>query len=52
MTGADKIQNIIGMSVVGPDFDKLKRYNIEELRQGPYEQPTKPELPPATTEST
>ncbi|KAF3005147.1 hypothetical protein E8E13_010449 [Curvularia kusanoi] len=28
-------KNIIGMSVVGPDFDKLKRYNIEELRQGP-----------------
>lgn len=26
-------QNIIGMSVVGPDFEKLKRYNIEELRQ-------------------
>ena len=25
------------MSVVGPDFDKLKRYNIEELRQGPAE---------------
>jgi hypothetical protein len=25
------------MSVVGSDFDKLKRYNIEELRQGPAE---------------
>jgi tRNA acetyltransferase TAN1 len=30
-------QNVIGMSVVGSDFDKLKRYNIEELRQGPAE---------------
>ncbi|OSS46429.1 hypothetical protein B5807_08476 [Epicoccum nigrum] len=30
-------KNVIGMSVVGPDFDKLKRYNIEELRQGPAE---------------
>ncbi|KAJ5031322.1 THUMP domain-containing protein [Bipolaris maydis] len=26
-------QNVIGMSVVGPDFEKLKRFNIEELRQ-------------------
>lgn len=26
-------QNVIGMSVVGPDFEKLKRYNLEELRQ-------------------
>ncbi|KAF2200943.1 hypothetical protein GQ43DRAFT_432039 [Delitschia confertaspora ATCC 74209] len=24
-------QNICGMSVVGPDFEKLKRYNLEEL---------------------
>jgi tRNA acetyltransferase TAN1 len=52
LTAADEIQNIIGMSVVGPDFEKLKRYNIEELRQGPSEQPTDPEVPPATTEST
>ena len=37
LTAADKFQNVIGMSVVGPDFDKLKRYNIEELRQGPSE---------------
>lgn len=26
-------QNVIGMSVVGPDYEKLKRFNIEELRQ-------------------
>lgn len=26
-------QNVVGMSVVGPDFEKLKRYNLEELRQ-------------------
>ncbi|KAF3047712.1 hypothetical protein E8E12_011477 [Didymella heteroderae] len=44
-------KNIIGMSVVGPDFDKLKRYNIEELRQRPSEQPKDPEVS-ATTEST
>jgi hypothetical protein len=23
------------MSVVGPDFEKLKRFNLEELRQAP-----------------
>ncbi|KAF1839803.1 hypothetical protein BDW02DRAFT_593668 [Decorospora gaudefroyi] len=26
-------KNVLGMSVVGPDFEKLKRFNIEELRQ-------------------
>ncbi|KNG52626.1 thump domain-containing protein [Stemphylium lycopersici] len=26
-------QNVLGMSVVGPDFESLKRFNIEELRQ-------------------
>lgn len=52
LTAADEIQNIIGMSVVGPDFDRLKRYNIEELRQGPSEHSTDPEVPPATTKST
>ncbi|KAF2007723.1 hypothetical protein P154DRAFT_1247 [Amniculicola lignicola CBS 123094] len=25
-------KNVLGMSVVGPDFDKLKRYNLAELR--------------------
>jgi tRNA acetyltransferase TAN1 len=24
-------QNILGMSVVGPDFEELKRYNLAEL---------------------
>lgn len=24
---------MVGMSVVGPDFEKLKRFNIDELRQ-------------------
>jgi hypothetical protein len=32
---ANDLQNIIGMSVVGSDFDQLKRYNIEELGQAP-----------------
>ena len=39
---ANDLQNIIGMSVVGPDFEKLKRYNIEELGQAP---PVKEALP-------
>ncbi|KAF1844002.1 uncharacterized protein K460DRAFT_155730 [Cucurbitaria berberidis CBS 394.84] len=26
-------KNVLGMSVVGPDFEKLKRFNLEELRQ-------------------
>lgn len=39
------------MSVVGPDFDRLKRYNIEELRQGPSESLETPALA-ASTEST
>lgn len=51
-TAADDIQNVIGMSVVGSDFDRLKRYNIEELRQGPNKQPTDPEVLPAIIEST
>ncbi|KAF1929116.1 uncharacterized protein M421DRAFT_420339 [Didymella exigua CBS 183.55] len=45
-------KNIIGMSVVGPDYDKLKRYNIEELRQGPSAQTTEAGVPPTPTEST
>jgi tRNA acetyltransferase TAN1 len=32
LTGADTRQNVVGMSVVGPDFEKLKRFNLEELR--------------------
>jgi tRNA acetyltransferase TAN1 len=35
LTAADTQQNVVGMSVVGPDFDKLKRFNLEELRQIP-----------------
>jgi tRNA acetyltransferase TAN1 len=31
-TEADQFQNFLGMSVVGSDFDKLKRYNLAELR--------------------
>ncbi|KAH6637761.1 hypothetical protein C7974DRAFT_432618 [Boeremia exigua] len=53
-------KNIVGMSVVGPDYDKLKRYNIEELRQGPSGDtsetpapaPAPAPAPDATTEST
>ncbi|KAI8939410.1 hypothetical protein NX059_003192 [Plenodomus lindquistii] len=26
-------KNVVGMSVVGPDFERLKRYNLEELHQ-------------------
>jgi tRNA acetyltransferase TAN1 len=33
LTAADTRQNVVGMSVVGPDFEKLKRFNLEELRQ-------------------
>jgi tRNA acetyltransferase TAN1 len=33
LTAAYTRQNVVGMSVVGPDFEKLKRFNIEELRQ-------------------
>jgi tRNA acetyltransferase TAN1 len=35
LTAADTRQNVVGMSVVGPDFEKLKRFNLEELRQTP-----------------
>jgi tRNA acetyltransferase TAN1 len=35
LTVTDTLQNVVGMSVVGPDFEKLKRFNIEELRQTP-----------------
>lgn len=28
---ADSMQNMCGMSVVGGDYDKLKRYNLSEL---------------------
>lgn len=28
-------QNVVGMSVVGPDFEKLRRFNLDELRQLP-----------------
>jgi len=33
---ADTSQNVVGMSVVGPDFEKLKRFNLDELRQTPH----------------
>jgi len=35
LMSADTPQNVVGMSVVGPDFEKLKRFNIDELRQIP-----------------
>lgn len=31
MPDANGSQNVLGMSVVGPDFEKLKRYNLAEL---------------------
>lgn len=33
VTGADTQQNVVGMSVVGSNFEKLKRFNLDELRQ-------------------
>ncbi|KAJ4344994.1 hypothetical protein N0V95_006031 [Ascochyta clinopodiicola] len=48
--GNEGKKNIIGMSVVGPDFDKLKRYNIEELRQTPSASATEVPAPAAPTE--
>jgi tRNA acetyltransferase TAN1 len=33
LTAADTLQNVVGMSVVGPDFERLKRFNLDELRQ-------------------
>jgi len=39
------------MGVVGSDFEKLKRYNIEELRQGPAASETEAQAPVAPTES-
>lgn len=33
LTYAYVSQNVVGLSVVGPDFEKLKRFNLEELRQ-------------------
>jgi len=31
LANAYEPQNILGMSVVGPDFEELKRYNLAEL---------------------
>jgi len=45
LTAADTLQNVVGMSVVGPDFEKLKRFNIEELRQTPTAAEEKPPAP-------
>ncbi len=41
-TSANNQQNVVGMSVVGSDFEELKRFNIEELRQA---------VPPGESES-
>ncbi|PGG99479.1 tRNA acetyltransferase TAN1 [Blastomyces parvus] len=38
----DIVQNICGMSVVGPDYDELKRYNLSEI----YDPTPKPGPPP------
>ncbi|KAJ5721780.1 uncharacterized protein N7483_009714 [Penicillium malachiteum] len=42
----DVVQNVIGMSVVGSDYDDLKRYNIAEI----YEPSPKGQATPAKTE--
>lgn len=39
------------MSVVGSDFEQLKRYNIEELRQGPSASETKVPVSAVSTEN-
>ncbi|KAJ5727549.1 hypothetical protein N7493_005369 [Penicillium malachiteum] len=41
----DVVQNVIGMSVVGSDYDDLKRYNIAEI----YEPSPKGQATPAKT---
>ncbi|OJD20839.1 hypothetical protein ACJ73_07824 [Blastomyces percursus] len=46
----DIVQNICGMSVVGPDYDELKRYNLSEIydptpKPGP--KPSSAPVPPA-----
>ncbi|KAJ4365867.1 hypothetical protein N0V83_008489 [Neocucurbitaria cava] len=38
-------KNVVGMSVVGPDFENLKRFNLEELRQTPSTEEPKPKKP-------
>lgn len=44
------IQNVLGMSVVGPDFEQLKRYNIEELRGTESKPQDEPKVPIAIKE--
>ncbi|KLJ12792.1 hypothetical protein EMPG_12211 [Blastomyces silverae] len=44
----DIVQNICGMSVVGPDYDELKRYNLSEIYDPtPKPGPPKPSSAPA-----
>lgn len=40
--GNTRCQNVIGMSVVGSDYDKLKRFNLAELYD-PTPKPTQPQ---------
>jgi tRNA acetyltransferase TAN1 len=42
LTSPDVQQNVVGMSVVGPDFEKLKRFNLEELRAPPSQEKPAP----------
>ncbi|KAJ5093051.1 hypothetical protein N7456_008912 [Penicillium angulare] len=44
----DVVQNVIGMSVVGRDYDELKRYNIAEI----YDPSPKGEATPAPAKDT
>ncbi|KAL8831410.1 MAG: hypothetical protein Q9191_000889 [Dirinaria sp. TL-2023a] len=37
----DIYKNVLGMSVVGSDFEKLKRFNLAEI----YDPTPKPEVP-------
>ena len=43
MSCANEPQSIIGMSVVPADYEKLKRYNIAELRDGNITKQEKPD---------
>ncbi|KAK1142449.1 hypothetical protein N8T08_007811 [Aspergillus melleus] len=41
------VQNLIGMSVMGPDYDKLKKYNLAELYKPSAKTEAKTEAPEA-----
>ncbi|KAH7085911.1 THUMP domain-containing protein [Paraphoma chrysanthemicola] len=42
-------KNVVGMSVVGPDFEKLKRFNLEELHQASQPKVEAPQVKDSAT---